>query len=51
MNFRHRTIQNAYYVNDLDAAETAFRDLRIENRRLGRRFKVISLRWLKPHEA
>jgi len=39
------------FVNDLDAAETAFRDLRIENRRLGRRFKVISLRWLKPHEA
>ena len=39
------------FVNDLDPAETAFRDLRIENRRLGRRFKVISLRWLKPHEA
>ena len=39
------------FVNDLDAAESAFKDLRPENKLFGRRFKIISLRWLKPHEA
>ena len=39
------------FVNDLDAAESSFKDLRTENKLFGRRFKVISLRWLKPHEA
>ncbi len=39
------------FVNDLDPAEAAFKDLRTENKLFGRRFKVISLRWLKPHEA
>lgn len=39
------------FVNDLDPAESAFKDLRPENKLFGRRFKVISLRWLKPHEA
>ena len=39
------------FVNDLDPAEAAFGDLRPENKLFGRRFKVISLRWLKPHEA
>ena len=39
------------FVNDLDPAEAAFKDLRPANKLFGRRFKVISLRWLKPHEA
>ena len=39
------------YVNDRDPAEKAPQDLRIENKLFGRRFKVISLRWLNPHEA
>lgn len=39
------------FVNDLDPAETAFKDLRLANQLFGRRFKVISLRWLKPHEG
>ncbi len=39
------------FINDLDPAEAAFKDLRPANKLFGRRFKVISLRWLKPHEA
>ncbi len=39
------------FVNDLDPAELATKDLRTENKLFGRRFKVVSLRWLKPHEA
>lgn len=39
------------FVNDLDPAELAAKDLRTENKLFGRRFKVISLRWLKPNEA
>jgi len=39
------------FVNDLDPAETAFADLRTPNKLFGRKFKVISCRWLKPNES
>lgn len=39
------------FVNDLDPAETAFADLRTPNKLFGRRFKVVSCRWLKPNES
>jgi hypothetical protein len=38
------------FVDDLDPAETTYDDLRLTNKLLGRKFKVVSYRWLKTNE-
>lgn len=39
------------FVHDLDPAETAYADLRTPNKLFGRKFKIVSFRWLKPNES